>query len=647
MAWCTFMRRARHIAIAGRGLEILLISFACVTETVHAVPPTNHHVAEPQASPEPGTPRTAVNDTRRNQEDTRKLETALAGGEFSEVLRMLESYSEAVRSDPGMRAIRAAALIGQGDVAESQKAIRSLLAGVDVRPQDIAVPAAMYLRVGRPKEAMRLCQNGLIRDARSSSLLFEAGRAWDAVGDNETARIYFQNALEFSRASDGVDEGLLTDAIVNSLLKTQRYEQAGAAVMARTKVGPNPFINDLALAKYHASKGQFDKALSLLDRPRTMDPGLAAYLSMAQVQVLAGAPVKALGLLESAKVVYPIPYSESAGALLESLCRLLMNDAPTALTLLTKIEQTGRSTATLPLVKATILMSMGDERSARKELARAPMPFVELAGFDSIVAHLAPRDLGPSLAHAYFCFDQGYFGQAIEVLGQSLVTHPDNVFLHLLLAESRSKLGEHRRALDAYQRAATLMPESLSLQYSLALTSQKAGAVSEAIQQYAKLVKSRTDFLAATLSYGELLETTGQWEAARSVYEYPLNFEPDSLSLLSSLGWALLHLDDFQAIGPVLRSLKKLVPPDAAVSNHLEGWLAYRQGHYANAVRCLTVALDGAPGDPEICYHLGRAHLAIGERAKAFNLLEQALFFDRQKEKYGASVAEALAKEAR
>jgi hypothetical protein len=54
-----------------------LIPFAPGYETGHAIPLTNHYIAETRIIPGPQTPTPAMNDNTGNQEDTRALEAAL------------------------------------------------------------------------------------------------------------------------------------------------------------------------------------------------------------------------------------------------------------------------------------------------------------------------------------------------------------------------------------------------------------------------------------------------------------------------------------------------------------------------------------------------------------------------------------------
>lgn len=156
----------------------------------------------------------------------------------------------------------------------------------------------------------------------------------------------------------------------------------------------------------------------------------------------------------------------------------------------------------------------------------------------------------------------------------------------------------------------------------------------EALKNYAALSKERPDFLLTQLAYGEMLKRLGQWDKARNAYEWSLNFKPDSVPLLISLGWTLAHLKDLEALAPVLRTLKanKKTKPGSIL--HLEGWAAYQRKDLPRAVELLAQALEAAPGNPEVCYHLGMAYIATEDHQKAENLLEQAFLFPEQREKY-------------
>ena len=56
----------------------------------------------------------------------------------------------------------------------------------------------------------------------------------------------------------------------------------------------------------------------------------------------------------------------------------------------------------------------------------------------------------------------------------------------------------------------------------------------------------------------------------------------------------------------------------------------------------LKNAIEKAPGDPEICYHLGMVMLETGKEDIATNLLRQSLLFEKQKKKYRDKIDQAI-----
>ena len=53
-------------------------------------------------------------------------------------------------------------------------------------------------------------------------------------------------------------------------------------------------------------------------------------------------------------------------------------------------------------------------------------------------------------------------------------------------------------------------------------------------------------------------------------------------------------------------------------------------------------ALEQNPGDPEICYHLGMAHLAADHPETARHLFTYAMYFDNTRTKHGARITRLM-----
>ncbi|MCK4787694.1 MAG: tetratricopeptide repeat protein [Desulfobacteraceae bacterium] len=575
------------------------------------------------------------------------LKEALAKGSYDLVLNEIAGMPEEEKSGPEILSIKIAALIGKRDFTEAEKEVSRLVKRSRVPERFLAMIARMYLRMNRPFEAMKICQTGLMENIRSPAILFEMGRCYDALGKTKTALIYYEKADRLDDAGKVINRRTLKETIAIAYLKLNEFEKAKDVFIDQASQGTVSVIHLIALAKYHASQGELERSINTIDKAIKGTNFQAPIITKAHFLVLAGESQKAINLLKEMKQNYSGSYPKESIELTMSLAYLVMNDTKNALASLERIERSGKGIPNIEVTRSIIFLAMGKKQLVTQELSRASIPFSEMATHQALQNHLEPPSLGPTLGLVYFCLDQGYYTQAIKISQKSLAKTPDNIFLHLTLAQSYQRLGKNTKALSEYRRISEIMPESFALRFQLARACDKAGLHQEALRYYTNLSKERPDFVVAQLAHGGLLERLGQWDRAKDVYESGLNFQPNSVRLLTSLGWTYSHTKDFDSLTGLLRTLKANNKAKPASIWHLEGWCAYQRKDFLKATELLTKALEANPGNPEICYHLGMALRSSGEHLKADNLLEQTLLFPEQREKYEKTIEKISPQKAR
>jgi tetratricopeptide (TPR) repeat protein len=170
--------------------------------------------------------------------------------------------------------------------------------------------------------------------------------------------------------------------------------------------------------------------------------------------------------------------------------------------------------------------------------------------------------------------------------------------LYLLEAELQTNLKDYEAAFTLLTQALQEFPEHPDLLYARALVAEQMGKVSVAIDDLKAAVAKR----------------------------------PEDANLLNALGYTLLeHTDQIQKAQEYLDKAIQLQPEDPAILDSY-GWLWYKLGDHARALKYLQQAYARNP-DPEIAFHLGEVLWALGRKQEAVKLWRNILRQPQQDER--------------
>jgi len=140
------------------------------------------------------------------------------------------------------------------------------------------------------------------------------------------------------------------------------------------------------------------------------------------------------------------------------------------------------------------------------------------------------------------------------------------------------------------------------------------GAYDAAVQRVGSIEERHWTMLYAR---GIALERAKQWDRAEHDFQRALELKPDQPQVLNYLGYSWVeqgrHLD--RALGMIEKAVQQR-PSDGYIVDSL-GWVHFRLGNFAEAVRYLERAVELRPGDPTINDHLGDAYWKVGRRLEA------------------------------
>jgi tetratricopeptide (TPR) repeat protein len=195
-------------------------------------------------------------------------------------------------------------------------------------------------------------------------------------------------------------------------------------------------------------------------------------------------------------------------------------------------------------------------------------------------------------------------------------------------AEILESEGRATAASRLLRQSLLIKPRSAPLQETLALVCARRGQVSAAVRAAntaGRLRNRAPDDAEQRYFLALVLEEAGRFTRAARIARRLIRDDPDDSQALNLLGYGLAERSI--ALGEAVRLLeraRRLDPLSPFILDSL-GWARHRQGRHRLAVTLLRRAARADARLSEPWYHLGEAHAALGQRAKALRAYRQAL----------------------
>jgi uncharacterized protein (TIGR02996 family) len=432
------------------------------------------------------------------------------------------------------------------------------------------------------------------------------GNEFFAAGNYEKARIEFRNALQIlpNDAEGRYQYGRAQERL-------GKIREAAGMYQGAIDSDTNHAGARAALGRVYVFAGAPQKALELVEPAIAKHPQDAELLT---VRAAARSQLKQddAALADAEQAVKLAPTSQNAVALLASLYRQ-RNDAPRAIALLKDAVAQSPKATELRQVLWMLYLSTGDKAGAESEMR-------------AVVA-ANPDDLKARYQLAIFLTGEKRIDDADKELLAAINAQPDSDEAKLVYADFLANQREPARGVTALQQFIAKNPDDYDLALGLGALQQRTGKTDAAVAVYQKVIadagKKPQALIARNRIAAVYLAQHKTEEAKKLVQEVLAENPRDNDALLLRGNLALSGNDPAAAIGD-LRAVLRDQPEAVGVLRTLA------RAHVANnepalAEEALQRAVALAPTDADVRLELAQFLAQNGKSEQAVPLVEQTV----------------------
>lgn len=214
--------------------------------------------------------------------------------------------------------------------------------------------------------------------------------------------------------------------------------------------------------------------------------------------------------------------------------------------------------------------------------------------------------------------------KALKLLNKKVVPSETLSDYHYNLGIAYYKSGNRGEALENFQKAASLNPDSCRNCYNLAVVLDESGNTDEAIKVLRKVISLQQDFVEAYSNLGILLSNQNRHHEALDIYRKGLEVNPGEYSLYYNMGITFSECMEFEKAEKAYRTALKLRTDEHEIYYYL-GAVLVQLHKYNEAVETYKKALKVQPEDSELFYNIAMVYSLLQETDIAIDNLRKAI----------------------
>jgi tetratricopeptide (TPR) repeat protein len=200
-----------------------------------------------------------------------------------------------------------------------------------------------------------------------------------------------------------------------------------------------------------------------------------------------------------------------------------------------------------------------------------------------------------------------------------------------ILGELHLMRGDANRAISYFNKAISVKSDFVTPYNNLAAAYSTLNQGDRAIQALEKGISSNKNSLQLITSLALQYERQGDIDKAIGLYSKAYEDNPESKALANNLAMLLAtYKQDSDSLSKADQYIEKLQKTDNPAYLDTIGWVRYAQGDYVSAEEYLTRAVESAPEQPLLNYHLGMVMYKQGDKILAKKYLSESLKSNRE-----------------
>jgi tetratricopeptide (TPR) repeat protein/SAM-dependent methyltransferase len=221
-------------------------------------------------------------------------------------------------------------------------------------------------------------------------------------------------------------------------------------------------------------------------------------------------------------------------------------------------------------------------------------------------------------------YTHGQLMQALEKAESLVARFPNSAVLNNILGSLLGELGQHDRAVKAYNQAIAIKPDYAEAYFNIGITLHDRGQLEEAITAYSRAVAIRPDYAESYYEIGNARIDQGRLGEAITSYKQAVAVKPDYAEAYNNMGNA------FKAQGRLEEASKAYRQaitrnPDYAEAFYNIGIMLQSQGQLEGAMKAYQQAVATKPDYAEAYNNMGNALIVEGQLEEAITAYSRAI----------------------